>query len=121
METIACGEVAFDGKPLGALAVNGTAEINLYGPKEHSYIGMISCISFADIAEGAALLALDLAEIANLGLVTTRSSNAAFRNEVTELAKTLKADEMFSSAHQRELIELARELRSRDIYHWAEE
>lgn len=119
MVTIACGEVAFDGKPLGALAVNGTAEINLYGPKEHSYIGMISGLSFADIAEGAALLALDLAEIANLGLATTRSSNFPFQNEVKKLANALKSDEVLSSSHQHNLIELARKLRARGLYHWA--
>jgi hypothetical protein len=120
MMTIACGEVDFDGKPIGALSVNGTAEINLYGAKEHTYIGMISGLNFTDVAEGAALLALDLAEIANLGLVTTRSGNAAFRKEVTKLARALKADEMYSSTHQKELVELGRELRSRGIYHWPE-
>ncbi|AVA14707.1 hypothetical protein [Sphingopyxis sp. MG] len=121
MVVIACGEVFFDGEPLGALAVNGTAEISLYGSKEHSYIGMISGLNFAEIAEGAALLALDLAEIANLGLVTTKSGNAAFRREIAKLAKMLKADPVFSSSHQRDLIELAGKLRARGHYQWDED
>ena len=82
---------------------------------------MISGLNFAEIAEGAALLALDLGEIANLGLVTTKSSNAAFRREISKLAKKLQADHEFSSGHRRDRIEMASKLRARGHYPWTDE
>lgn len=98
------GRVHFAGEPLGHLMANGLLELNLYGRGEHEYVATIRDIVLADITEAVALLALDLAELYNLGVRQRASSNKAFQRAVLQLAGQLtKAPGLSSSAQLDEL------------------
>ena len=61
-------------------------------------------IVLSDIPEAVALLALDLAELYNLGVRQRVSGNKAFQRAVLQLAASLRKDASLSSAAQLEAL-----------------
>lgn len=88
---VATGQVLFADQPIGQLSSNGLAKLELYGRGEYEIIAAIRDVQLPDIAEAIALLALDLAELRNLGFRERISANKGFQSTVVQLAKRLKA------------------------------
>lgn len=105
------GEIWFAGEPLGYLVSNGLAELHLLGRGEHSSIASIRDVTLADIPEAIALLALDLAELRNLGARADSSPNSRFQRAVQRLAKQLRDEPGLSSEEQLEQIRKANAVR----------
>lgn len=108
------GRVLFEGGPIGTLLVNGPAELHLHGRKQYEYIASIREITLPDIAEAVALLALDLAELRNLGIRQNPSSSKSFQQAVSHLAALLKSDPTLSSDHQLAVVREAEIQRRRE-------
>jgi len=96
------GRVHCAGEPLGHLMANGLIELNLFGHGEYEYVATIRDIVVSDIPEAVALLALDLAELYNLGIRQRASSNTSFQRAVLQLAGQLRKDPKLSSSAQLE-------------------
>jgi hypothetical protein len=90
---------------------NGLVELNLFGRGEYEYVATIRDIVLSDIPEAVALLALDLAELYNLGVRQRASSNKAFQRAVLQLAAQLRKDAGLSSSAQLEELAHAETLR----------
>ena len=105
------GRVHFDGEPLGHLMANGLVELNLFGHGEYEYVATIRDIVLSDIPEAVALLALDLAELTNLGIRQRASSNTSFQRAVLQLAAQLRKDPGLSSSAQLEELANAEKMR----------
>lgn len=96
----AAGEVRFEGQPIGRLSADGLVEISLYGRGQHDALAEIRNVGLADIAEGVALLALDLAELRNLGVTSRISGDKAFQRSIVQLANRLRREPELSSDAQ---------------------
>ncbi|WP_068084117.1 hypothetical protein [Novosphingobium rosa] len=107
------GELRFDGEPLGIVIGDGFFDANIRASGEFGEIASIKGILLPDLPEAVALMALDLAELHNLGLKPGKSPNRSFAGEVTKLAKRLRADPTLSSAAQLSQLNEAR-LKSSD-------
>ena len=105
------GRVHFAGEPLGHLMANGLVELNLFGHGEYEYVATIRDIVLSDIPEAVALLALDLAELTNLGIRQRASSNTSFQRAVLQLAAQLRKDPGLSSSAQLEELANAEKMR----------
>lgn len=105
------GRVHFDGEPIGHLMANGLVELNLFGHGEYDYVATIRDIALSDIPEAVALLALDLAELYNLGIRQRASSNTSFQRAVLQLAAQLRKEHGLSSSAQLEELAHAEKLR----------
>ena len=105
------GRVHFAGEPLGHLMANGLVELNLFGQGEYEYVATIRDIVLSDIPEAVALLALDLAELTNLGIRQRASSNTSFQRAVLQLAAQLRKDPGLSSSAQLEELANAEKMR----------
>ena len=90
---------------------NGLTELNLFGHGEYEYVATIRDIVLSDIPEAVALLALDLAELTNLGIRQRASSNTSFQRAVLQLAGQLRKDPKLSSSAQLEELGNAGKLR----------
>ena len=101
---VAQGHVQFADEPVGQIVADGLVELNLLGNAEYNYIATIRDIALPDIPEAVALLALDLAELSNLGIERAASPNKSFQGAVAQLANRLKGDPSLSSESQ--LVEL---------------
>lgn len=108
---IAEGRVHFAGEPLRQLVGNGLVEINLFGDEEHDYVATICDLDLPDIAEGVALLALDLAELHNLGVPQDTCANKLFQKAVLALAAKLCKEPSLASIDQLHFLEEARAAR----------
>jgi hypothetical protein len=107
------GDVTFDGERIGHLFFNGSGDINLVDAKDRS-IAYIRSVGFCDIAEGVALIALDLAELRNAGTPRKPSCSKAFQRQVNRLAQVLRSDPSLSSEYQLAMLtEAAEERRKR--------
>src|SRR3546814_11151150 len=91
---------------------NGLVELTLYGRGEHEYVATIRDIVLAAIPEAVALLALDLAELYNLGVRPRASSNKAFQRAVLQLAGQLRKVPGVSSSEQLDELAKAETLRT---------
>ncbi|KAJ8139405.1 hypothetical protein OY671_007382 [Metschnikowia pulcherrima] len=109
------GRVHFAGEPLGHLMANGLVELNSFGHGDYEYIATIRDIVLSDIPEAVALLALDLAELTNLGVRQRASRNKSFQRAVSQLAGQSRKDPGLSSSAQLE--ELANAEKSRRKMH----
>lgn len=96
----ATGQVLFADQPIGQLSSNGLAKLELHGRREYEIIAAIRNIQLPDIAEAIALLALDLAELRNLGIRHRSSANRLFQSTVVQLAKRLRTMPDLSSDQQ---------------------
>lgn len=105
------GRVHFAGEPLGHLMANGLVELNLLGQGKYEYVATIRDIVLSDIPEAVALLALDLAELTNLGIRQRASSNKSFQRAVLQLAAQLRKDPGLSSSVQLDELAHAEKLR----------
>lgn len=83
---------------------DGLVELNLFGRGAYEYVATIRDIVLSDIPEAVALLALDLAELYNLGVRQRVSGNKAFQRAVLQLAASLRKDASLSSAAQLEAL-----------------
>lgn len=119
--SFAPGHIYFDGEKIGSIILNGMADVHLLGGRDHDISAMMSGVLLSDIAEAVALLALDLAELANHGISRPKNRSAAFRKEVTTIAKHLRGDRSFASTHQKDLLNEARDLRSEGYWGWEKE
>ena len=100
----ASGQVHFVDEPLGHVMADGLVELNLFGRGAYEYVATIRDIVLSDIPEAVALLALDLAELYNLGVRQRVSGNKAFQRAVLQLAASLRKDASLSSAAQLEAL-----------------
>ncbi|MBB6125864.1 MULTISPECIES: hypothetical protein [Sphingomonadaceae] len=105
------GRVQFAGEPIGHVMANGLVELNLFGHGEYEYVATIRDIALSDIPEAVALLALDLAELYNLGIRQRASSNTSFQRAVLQLAAHLRKDPGLSSSAQLDELAHAEKLR----------
>lgn len=112
------GDLLFDNERVGVIQMNGPMEIHLLGSKEYDYIASIREVIFPDVAEALALLALDLAELRNLGIKRPTSRSKAFRKAVVQLATQLKSHSSLSSAHQHSILMEAQKERSAEREKW---
>lgn len=83
-------EILFEGAPLGKLGGSGRFGVSIRGKDYFSEIAGIEGILLPDVAEAVALLALDLAELRNLGERHARPGNSAFARAVDRLARSIK-------------------------------
>jgi hypothetical protein len=102
---LAEGQVQFAGEPIGGLVANGLVELNHFGHARYDHIATIRDIVLSDIPEAVDLLALDLAELRNLGFARGASRSKAFQRAVIQLAGQLRKDPGLASSAQ--LTELA--------------
>ncbi|NLR72072.1 hypothetical protein HGI47_14445 [Novosphingobium sp. ERN07] len=111
----ATGQVLFGDQPIGQLTLNGLTKLELYGRREYEIIAAIRDIQLPDVPEAIALLALDLAELRNLGIRERVSANKDFQSTVVQLAKRLKT--MPNLASERQLVTLAAAQRQREEFY----
>lgn len=105
----AAGEVRLEGDPIGHLLANGMVEISLYRRGAPDALAAIRNVGLPDIAEAVALLALDLAELRNLGLTSQTSENKPFQRRIVQLANRLRREPELSSEAQLSALAAARE------------
>jgi hypothetical protein len=102
---LAQGELQFGGAKLGTLLFDGTLEVQLTA-KTKGLLAVLRDAQLPDVREAVALLALDYAELQNLG-TPLRSPNAKFNRTVARLAKELLNDPSLSVEHQFSLLRKA--------------
>lgn len=66
-------------------------------------------VGLADIPEAVALLALDLAELRNLGFTSRTSENKLFQRSIVQLANRLRREAELSSETQLRALAAARD------------
>lgn len=103
------GEIRLEGHPIGRLMANGLVEVSLYRRGVPDPLAEIRNVGLADIPEAVALLALDLAELRNLGFTSRTSENRAFQRSIVQLANRLRREPEFSSEAQLSALAAARE------------
>ena len=116
--SFAPGHIFFDGEKIGSIILDGMVEVRLVGGRGHDITAMMRGVLLSDIAEAVALLALDVAELANQGIDRPKNRSATFRKEIKAIAKQLRGDRSLSSAHQRDLLNEARDLRGEGYSGW---
>lgn len=119
--SIAPGHIFFDGEKIGSVTLNGMADVHLLGRRDQDISAMMRGVLLSDIAEAVALLALDLAELANIRIGRPKNRCAAFQKEITKIAKQLRRDGTFTTAHQKDLLVEARDLRREGHWGWKKE
>lgn len=119
--SIAPGDIFFDGEKIGSIILNGMADVHLLGGRDHDISAMMRGVLLSDIAEAVALLALDLAELANHGIDRPKNRNGTFQEEVTQIAQQLRGELSFASTHQKGLLHEARDLRREGFWGWEKE
>ncbi|WP_176599296.1 MULTISPECIES: hypothetical protein [Sphingobium] len=103
------GEICLEGHPIGRLLANGLVELSLYRGGVPDALAEIRNVGLADIPEAVALLALDLAELRNLGFTSRTIENKAFQRSIVQLANRLRREPMLSSEAQLSALAAARE------------
>lgn len=81
---------------LGRDTRDGTVELSLLGRGDYEAIATIRRINTDELWEGVALLALDLAELHNIGISQPISRNRLFHQQVLVLAAELRNDLILS-------------------------
>lgn len=98
----ATGEISFDGERAGYLIFNGSADVALYDAAGGE-LAIITGLELWDIAEGVALLALDLAELSHLG-APSNSVSTTFNEAIADLANRLAADSRLSAEYLTKMV-----------------
>lgn len=94
MNIIATGHVFLDEEKIADLTWNGSFDIRLRGRKRYQYIAEMYDVGAMDICDAVGVLALDLAELINLGHGVRSSGSTKFQGLLKDLASRFQAPEL---------------------------
>lgn len=90
MNAWAMGNLLLDEEAIADVTWNGSADLRVVGRMDHQTLGMIRDVSWPDIEEALAVVALDIAELLIAGRKLPRSASRNFQALVLDLANNLK-------------------------------
>lgn len=94
MNIVAEGHAFLDQEKIADLAWNGSFDIRLRGRKRYRYIAEMYDVSATDVYDAIGVLALDLAELINLGHRVSPSGSRKFQGLLQDLALRFQAPEL---------------------------